>query len=57
MTRFDEVDASFWNRDDQGVQPPLTEEMVQDARRLLGVRLPPSGDIDIDIDAVRHRSC
>ncbi|MFI9172410.1 hypothetical protein [Streptomyces lincolnensis] len=42
MTRFDEVRASFWNDDDYGVQPPLTEEMAQDAERLLGVSLPAS---------------
>ncbi|MGW1365180.1 SMI1/KNR4 family protein [Streptomyces chartreusis] len=42
MTRFDEVRASFWNHDGYGAQPPLTEEMVQDAERLLGVSLPAS---------------
>jgi hypothetical protein len=42
VTRFDEVRASFWNHDDYRVQPPLTEEMIQDAERLLDVSLPAS---------------
>ncbi|MFJ9041877.1 SMI1/KNR4 family protein [Streptomyces sp. NPDC102406] len=42
MTRFDEVKASFWDQGDYGVQPQLTEELVQEAQRLLGVLLPPS---------------
>ncbi|MDQ0794889.1 SMI1/KNR4 family protein [Streptomyces sp. B1I3] len=39
---FDEVRASFWDGGDHyGAQPPLSEEMAEDAQRLLGVRLPP----------------
>ncbi|MEW2127932.1 SMI1/KNR4 family protein [Streptomyces sp. NPDC007259] len=42
MTRFDEVKATFWGEGLYGVQPPLTDAVVQDAERQLGVRLPAS---------------
>ncbi|MZF91067.1 SMI1/KNR4 family protein [Streptomyces sp. SID5643] len=42
MTRFDEVKAMFWGEGRYGVQPPLTDAVVQDAERRLGVRLPAS---------------
>lgn len=40
MARFDEVLATFWADDDHGVQPPLTDEAVQEAEEVLGVPLP-----------------
>ncbi|MER5897572.1 SMI1/KNR4 family protein [Streptomyces sp. NPDC001876] len=40
MGRFDEVTATFWADGDYGVQQPLTDEMVRDAERVLGVTLP-----------------
>ncbi|MEU4799470.1 SMI1/KNR4 family protein [Streptomyces sp. NPDC023327] len=40
MGRFDEVMATFWGDGDYGVQPPLTDEMMREAERVLGVRLP-----------------
>ncbi|WP_274564947.1 SMI1/KNR4 family protein [Streptomyces spiramyceticus] len=40
MARFDQVKAAFWGVGDYGVQLPLTEEMVQEAERELGVTLP-----------------
>ncbi|MFE4873447.1 SMI1/KNR4 family protein [Streptomyces sp. NPDC056682] len=40
MARFDEVTATFWGDGDYGVQQPLTDEMVREAERLLGVTLP-----------------
>ncbi|MFD8930869.1 SMI1/KNR4 family protein [Streptomyces mirabilis] len=40
MARFDEVMATFWGDDDYGVQQPLTDEMVREAERVLGVTLP-----------------
>lgn len=40
MTRFDEVKAAFWDEGDYGVQPPVTEEMVTEAERVLQVVLP-----------------
>lgn len=40
MARFDEVMATFWGDGDYGVQQPLTEEMVREAERALGVTLP-----------------
>ena len=42
MARFDEVKATFWGEGRYGVQPPLTDVVVQDAERQLGVRLPAS---------------
>ncbi|MFC9273427.1 SMI1/KNR4 family protein [Streptomyces zhihengii] len=42
MARFDAVKATFWGEDRHGVQPPLTDAVVQDAERRLGVRLPTS---------------
>lgn len=42
MARFDEVKATFWGDGQYGVQPPLTDAVVQDAERWLGVRLPDS---------------
>ncbi|MFJ4366657.1 SMI1/KNR4 family protein [Streptomyces chartreusis] len=42
MARFDEVKATFWGEGSYGVQPPLTDAVVQDAERQLGVRLPTS---------------
>ncbi|MEU1200414.1 SMI1/KNR4 family protein [Streptomyces sp. NPDC005813] len=42
MDRFDEVKATFWSEDLYGVQPPLTDEVVEEAERELGVRLPAS---------------
>ncbi|MGW4233509.1 SMI1/KNR4 family protein [Streptomyces sp. NPDC004980] len=40
MARFDEVLATFWDEGDHGVQQPLTDEMVREAERTLGVTLP-----------------
>ncbi|MER7810901.1 SMI1/KNR4 family protein [Streptomyces sp900116325] len=40
MARFDEVRATFWDNGDYGVQQPLTDEMVREAERVLGVTLP-----------------
>ncbi|MGW1819342.1 SMI1/KNR4 family protein [Streptomyces sp. NPDC002125] len=40
MAGFDEVRATFWGDGPYGVQPPLTDAAVEDAERLLGVRLP-----------------
>jgi hypothetical protein len=40
MARFDEVQATFWAGGDYGVQPPLTDETVREAERVLGVTLP-----------------
>ncbi|CAM5313210.1 SMI1/KNR4 family protein [Streptomyces canus] len=40
MARFDEVLATFWADGEYGVQPPLTDEMVREAQRVLGVTLP-----------------
>lgn len=40
MGRFDEVMATFWGDGDHGVQQPLTDEMVREAERVLGVTLP-----------------
>lgn len=40
MARFDEVRATFWDDGDYGVQQPLTDEMVREAERVLGVTLP-----------------
>ncbi|GGU43026.1 hypothetical protein GCM10010289_74800 [Streptomyces violascens] len=42
VTRFDEVKASFWSSDDDGVQPSLTEAAVRDAEFRLSVSLPAS---------------
>ncbi|MGW3402967.1 SMI1/KNR4 family protein, partial [Streptomyces zhihengii] len=42
MARFDAVKATFWGEARHGVQPPLTDAVVQDAERRLGVRLPTS---------------
>lgn len=42
MARFDEVKATFWGEGRYGVQPPLTDAVVQDAECQLGVRLPAS---------------
>lgn len=43
MEDSDTFKASFWNRDsDVGVQPPLTDEMLRTAERVLAVRLPES---------------
>ncbi|MEJ8646140.1 SMI1/KNR4 family protein [Streptomyces sp. MS1.HAVA.3] len=39
---FDEVKATFWGESLYGVQAPLTDAVVQDAERRLGVRLPAS---------------
>lgn len=40
MARFDDLVATFWGDGDYGVQQPLTDEMVREAERLLGVKLP-----------------
>jgi len=40
MARFDEVVATFWGDGDYGVQQALTDEMVREAERVLGVALP-----------------
>ncbi|MFE1547886.1 SMI1/KNR4 family protein [Streptomyces sp. NPDC058718] len=42
MARFDEVKATFWGEGLYGVQPPLTDAVVQEAEGQLGVRLPAS---------------
>ncbi|CUM36984.1 SMI1/KNR4 family protein [Streptomyces gardneri] len=42
MARFDVVKATFWGEGVYGVQPPLTDAVVQDAENRLGVRLPAS---------------
>jgi hypothetical protein len=40
VARFEKVKATFWSESTFGIQPPLTDAMVLDAERLLGVRLP-----------------
>jgi hypothetical protein len=40
MAHFDEVLATFWADGDFGVQPPLTDETVREAERVLDVTLP-----------------
>ncbi|MEU6878894.1 SMI1/KNR4 family protein [Streptomyces sp. NPDC046712] len=40
--RFDEVKATFWGEGLYGVQPLLTDAVVRNAERRLGVRLPAS---------------
>ncbi|MEE1753087.1 SMI1/KNR4 family protein [Streptomyces sp. SP18CS02] len=40
MPLFEEVIATFWDDGDHGVQKRLTDEMVQEAERALGVTLP-----------------
>lgn len=40
MARFDEVKATFWGEGRYGVQPSLTDAVVEDAEFRLGVRLP-----------------
>lgn len=40
MARFDEVMTRFWGDGDYGVQQLLTNEMVREAERALGVTLP-----------------
>ncbi|MFF6772269.1 SMI1/KNR4 family protein [Streptomyces sp. NPDC012637] len=42
MAEFDEVKATFWGEGLDGVQPPLTDAVVEEAERQLGVRLPAS---------------
>ncbi|MFE6064731.1 SMI1/KNR4 family protein [Streptomyces sp. NPDC056431] len=42
MARFDDVRATFWGEGLYGVLPSLTDGVVQDAERQLGVRLPVS---------------
>ncbi|MGW5970135.1 SMI1/KNR4 family protein [Streptomyces sp. NPDC055186] len=43
MARFDDLQPSFWDTGgDHGVQPPLTDRMVEEAERLLDVTLPDS---------------
>lgn len=42
VARFDEVKATFWGEGLYGVQAPLTDVVVEDAERQLGVRLPSS---------------
>ncbi|MEU1478046.1 SMI1/KNR4 family protein [Streptomyces sp. NPDC001668] len=42
MAGFDEVKATFWDEGRYGGQPRLTDAVVQDAERRLGVRLPVS---------------
>ncbi|MFF4330701.1 SMI1/KNR4 family protein [Streptomyces sp. NPDC048387] len=59
--RFEEVKATFWGDGGYSVQPPLTDEMVREAERLLGVTLPSAlldllrvqngGDVAADHDA------
>lgn len=40
VAQFEQVKGTFWSDSTLGVQLPLTDEMVVDAERLLGVRLP-----------------
>ncbi|WP_455357540.1 SMI1/KNR4 family protein [Streptomyces sp. SYSU K217416] len=40
MAQFNEVLATFWADGDYGVQPPLTDETVREAERVLEVTLP-----------------
>lgn len=42
MAPFDEVRATLWGEGRYGLRPPLTDAVVQDAERRLGVRLPAS---------------
>ncbi|MER5888743.1 SMI1/KNR4 family protein [Streptomyces sp. NPDC001941] len=42
MAKFDAVKASFWGQGLYGVQPPLTDAVIEDAECELGVRLPAS---------------
>lgn len=44
MARFDTVKATFWGESPHGVQPALTDAVVQDAEHRLGVRLPAGAD-------------
>lgn len=40
MARFDDVKAVFWSDGDFGVHLPLTDAVVADTERVLGVPLP-----------------
>ncbi|WP_243460428.1 hypothetical protein [Streptomyces sp. M54] len=40
MARFDEAMTTFWEDGGFGVHQPLTDEMVREAERALGVTLP-----------------
>lgn len=40
MAHFDDVQTSFWGSGAHWVQPPLTDDVVREAERVLGVRLP-----------------
>ncbi len=40
MARFEDVKAGFWGAGEHGVQPPLTDEALRNAERVLGVALP-----------------
>ncbi|MGW9030091.1 SMI1/KNR4 family protein [Streptomyces sp. NPDC055722] len=43
MARFEDLQPSFWDTSsDCGVQPPLTDQAVREAERLLNVTLPDS---------------
>lgn len=42
MAGFEEVKATFWGEGLYGVKPPLTDAVVENAERRLGVRLPAS---------------
>lgn len=40
MPAFEEIATSFWDDDDRGGHPPLSDQAVAHAEDLLGVRLP-----------------
>ncbi|MET9955836.1 SMI1/KNR4 family protein [Streptomyces sp. NPDC006339] len=40
MARFDDICATFWDEDPHGSLAPLTDPVVREAERRLGVRLP-----------------
>ncbi|MEU6238996.1 SMI1/KNR4 family protein [Kitasatospora sp. NPDC047058] len=43
MARFDDLQQSLWDTDSNcGVQPPVTDQVILDAERLLNVTLPSS---------------
>ncbi|MER5876171.1 SMI1/KNR4 family protein [Streptomyces sp. NPDC001910] len=61
MAQFEEVKTMFWGAGSYGVQPPLTDEVIAEAERTLGVVLPSSlldllrvqngGEVSCDRDA------
>jgi len=54
VARFDEVKATFCGEGRHGVQPPLTDAVVRNAERRLGVRLPAYVPLDGVMGIGRH---